>query len=52
MAKEAVTWGMIGVAEGKFRLPQIQTFPMSELGKAEKLMEARDFFGKIVLVPD
>ena len=22
------------------------------LGEAEKLMEARDFFGKIVLVPD
>jgi alcohol dehydrogenase len=50
--KEDVTLGMIGVAEGKFRLPQIRTFPMSELGEAENLMEARDFFGKIVLVPD
>jgi len=50
--KEDVTQGMIGVALGKFRIPEIRTFPMSELGEAESLMEARDFFGKIVLVPD
>jgi alcohol dehydrogenase len=50
--KEDVTQGMIAVAEGRFKLPEIKTFPMSKLGEAESLMEARDFFGKIVLIPD
>jgi alcohol dehydrogenase len=50
--KEDVSQAMIAVAEGKFQLPEIRTFPMSKLAEAESLMEARDFFGKIVLIPD
>lgn len=50
--KEDVTQGMIAVAEGKYLMPKVQIFPMSKLGEAENLMEARGFFGKIVLTPD
>ncbi|WJR79146.1 zinc-binding dehydrogenase [Bradyrhizobium sp. NP1] len=50
--KEDVEQGMRGVAEGRLALPEIRTFPMSKLAEAESLMEARDFFGKIVLIPD
>jgi alcohol dehydrogenase len=49
--KEDVTRGMVEIAEGRIRKPQFRTFPLSKLGEAEALMEARDFFGKIVMVP-
>lgn len=48
--KEDVIKGMMGVAEGKLRIPDIRTFPLEKLGEAEAIMEARDFFGKIVMV--
>jgi alcohol dehydrogenase len=49
--KEDVTRGMVEIAEGKIRKPQVRTFPLAKLGEAEALMEARDFFGKIVMIP-
>ena len=49
---EDIRRGMLDVASGRCSLPQITTFPLSRLGDAETLMELRDFFGKIVLVPD
>ena len=51
-AKSDVTRGMVDMAEGRIKPPEVRTFPMSQLGIAEDLMEARDFFGKIVLIPD
>jgi len=48
--KDDVTRGMLGIAEGKLRIPEIRTFPLQELGEAEAIMEARDFFGKIVMI--
>jgi alcohol dehydrogenase len=48
---EDIRRGMIKVAAGAFKLPAIRTFPLAELGQAEAIMESRDFFGKIVLVP-
>jgi alcohol dehydrogenase len=42
---------MVEIAEGRISKPQFRTFPLSKLGEAEALMEARDFFGKIVMVP-
>jgi alcohol dehydrogenase len=50
--KEDVTRGMVDMAEGRLRKPEVRTFPLSKLGEAENLMEARDFFGKIVMIPD
>ncbi len=49
--KADVTRGMIAMAEGHIRVPEYRTFPLSELGEAEIIMESRDFFGKLVLVP-
>ena len=48
---EEVRRGMMEVADGTIVLPELLTFPLSELGQAEALMEARDFFGKIVMIP-
>jgi alcohol dehydrogenase len=48
--KEDVTKGMMGVAEGKLRIPEIRTMPLEKLGEAEAIMESRDFFGKIVMI--
>lgn len=48
--KEDVIKGMMGVADGKLKIPHIRTFPLEKLGEAEELMESRDFFGKIVMV--
>ena len=48
--KEDVTKGMVGVAEGKLKIPQIRTFPLEKLGEAEATMESREFFGKIVMI--
>jgi alcohol dehydrogenase len=49
--KEDVRRGMVEIAEGRIRKPQARTFPLAQLGEAEALMEARDFFGKIVMIP-
>lgn len=49
--KEDVTRGMVEMANGKIRIPEFVSFPLSKLGEAETLMESRGFFGKIVLVP-
>lgn len=49
--KEDVALGMTGVAEGKLKIPAYKTFPLAELGKAQEMMEARQFFGKIVIIP-
>ena len=49
--KADVTRGMVDMAEGRIKVPEFRTFPLSKLGEAEALMESRDFFGKIVLIP-
>lgn len=49
--KEDVENGMVNVAEGKLKIPEIRTFPLAQLAEAETLMETRDFFGKIVMIP-
>ena len=49
--KADVMRGMHDMAEGRIQVPQYLTFPLSKLGEAEALMESRDFFGKIVLIP-
>jgi len=49
--KEDVELGMMGVAEGRLTIPACKTFPLSELGKAQEMMESRQFFGKIVMIP-
>jgi alcohol dehydrogenase len=49
--KEDVTRGMVDIAEGRIKKPHMRTFPLAQLGEAEALMEARDFFGKIVMIP-
>ena len=48
--KEDVAKGMMCVADGKLRIPEIRTFPLEKLGEAEAIMESRDFFGKIVMI--
>ena len=47
---EDITQGMVGVAEGRYKLPEIRTFPLQELGEAERVMEERQLFGKIVML--
>jgi len=42
---------MIDMADGKIQRPEVRTFKLSELGEAERVMENRDFFGKIVMLP-
>lgn len=49
--KADVERGMRDMAEGRIKPPEFQTFPLSKLGEAEELMETRNFFGKIVLIP-
>lgn len=49
--KEDVARGMREMAEGIIKVPEYRTFPLSKLGEAEAMMESRDFFGKIVLIP-
>jgi alcohol dehydrogenase len=49
--KADVTRGMMEIAEGKLKKPPVRTFPLAKLGEAEALMETRDFFGKIVMIP-
>ncbi|MDO8877165.1 MAG: zinc-binding dehydrogenase [Pseudolabrys sp.] len=46
-----VTRGMVDMAEGRIKVPEYKTYPLSKLGEAEAAMESRDFFGKIVLIP-
>lgn len=48
---EDIRMGMVNVAEGKFKLPDLITLPLEKLAEAETLMESRNFFGKIVLLP-
>ncbi len=48
--KDDVTKGMMAVAEGKVKIPELRTFPLEKLGEAEAIMESRDFFGKIVML--
>lgn len=50
--KADVTRGMVDMADGRIKPPEIRAFPMSKLGEAEEMMESRNFFGKIVMVPD
>jgi alcohol dehydrogenase len=50
--KEDVRRGMNDMADGKIKPPETRTFPLSQLGEAEKAMESRDFFGKIVMIPE
>jgi len=45
-----ITDGMTGIAEGRYKLPELRTFPLEELGEAERIMEERQFFGKIVML--
>ena len=45
-----ITDGMMGIAEGRYKLPEIRTFPLEELGEAERIMEERQIFGKIVML--
>ena len=47
---EDITKGMVGIAEGRYKLPEIRTFPLQELGEAERVMEERELFGKIIMV--
>src|SRR5262249_31291111 len=49
--KDDVARGMVEIAEGRLRKPYVRTFPLAKLGEAEALMESRDFFGKIVMIP-
>ena len=39
------------VAEGRLAPVVSHTFPLAETGEAERLMEERGFFGKIVILP-
>ena len=48
--KADVTRGMVDMAEGRIKTPPLRTFPLAQLGEAEAVMEARDFFGKIVMI--
>jgi alcohol dehydrogenase len=49
--KEDVKQGMVEIAEGRVKKPPFRAFPLCKLGEAEAIMEARDFFGKIVMIP-
>ena len=49
-APARVTRGMVDMAEGRIKTPPLRTFPLAKLGEAEAVMEARDFFGKIVMI--
>ena len=44
--------GMIDMAEGKIKRPEVRELPRRpNSGEAEAVMESRDFFGKIVMIP-
>jgi alcohol dehydrogenase len=45
-----VTKGMVGVANGTLKIPELKTLPLEKLGEAEELIESRGFFGKIVML--
>jgi alcohol dehydrogenase len=49
--QEDVEQALAHVAAGRLRPVIGATFPLSELASAETLIEQRDFFGKIVLLP-
>ena len=50
-SKENIAAGLRYVAEGHFKPEVSHVLPLSEAREAERLLEARDFIGKIVLVP-
>lgn len=50
-SKENVATGLRYVGEGRFKPVVSHVLPLAEAREAERLMEAREFFGKIVLVP-
>lgn len=50
-SKENVATGLRYVAEGRCKPEVSHVLPLSEAREAERLLEARDFIGKIVLVP-
>lgn len=50
-SKENIAAGLTYVAEGRFKPEVSHVLPLSEAREAERLLEARDFIGKIVLVP-
>ena len=48
-SQEDVAQSVAYVGEGKLAPVVSHTFPLNETGAAEKLMEERGFFGKIVI---
>lgn len=50
-SKENIATALQHVAEGRFRPAISRVMPLSEAREAERLMEQRDFVGKIVLEP-
>ena len=50
-SQEDVAESVAHVAEGRLAPVVSHTFPLERLGEAERLMEDRGFFGKIVLLP-
>ena len=50
-SQEDVASSVTHVAEGRLTPVVSHTFPLERLGEAERLMEERAFFGKIVLLP-
>ncbi len=50
-SKENIATALRYVAEGRFKPVISHVLPLSEAREAERLLESRDFIGKIVLVP-
>lgn len=50
-SKQDVATGLRHVAEGRCKPAVSHVLPLSDAREAERLLEARDFIGKIVLVP-
>ena len=39
------------VGEGKLKPVTDRTFPLADAAKAQEVLESRNFFGKLVLIP-
>jgi alcohol dehydrogenase len=50
-SKADVAAGLEHVAQGRCKPEVSRVMPLSEAREAERLIESRDFLGKIVLVP-
>jgi alcohol dehydrogenase len=50
-SKENIATALQHVADGRFKPVISHVLPLSEAREAERLLESRDFIGKIVLVP-